>query len=231
MDHQDTHMDDQDMLDYHGEADGSPIPKLDLFLNHLEELEMLLLDAKKVPLTSQIMINRDAAMVAIQGLRDNIEDAVAEANNLLVDEARIRQDAEHQFNNRIAEANAKAKAVDIEARQTAEGIKTAAQNDADQYYNNVKKQADDLYADAQRQAKAIKDKAEREAQQMVAESTIMAEADREATRITNDAHAEAQRELLAAVENCDKMLKRAEDTAIDIANRLRNERMKYDRNR
>lgn len=226
----DQHMDPNlDGLGLHGNL--NPVENLDQFLNALEALEILISEGKKVPLTNQFVINRDSAMAAIQAIRDNIDGAVAQANNLLVDEARIREDADNEYNSIIAEAEARARKIGIDSKQQAEKLMADAQTQADQMYNEVKDQADQMYADAQRQAAGLVAKAEADAAQMVAESAILAEADREATRLKNDARAEAQRVQLKAAETCDKMYKHAEDFVIDIANKLRNERSKFERNR
>lgn len=184
----------------------------------LDDLMALVNEGKRVLLTSQFAINREAVIEAIQQIRDHLPDAVVHANQILQREAQIREEAEAHYENILAEAEARARALTLDSSQRAEQLLGDAQNQADQ-----------LYEDAQRQAGELVSNAERKAKDMVSQTSIMVEADREANRILTEARAEAQRDRLATLDHCDTLLKRAEDTAVDIANKLREERMRFDR--
>lgn len=186
----------------------------------LDDLEIQINEGKKVPLTNQYVINRDSVLAAISAIRDNMPEAVKDANRIMEKKNQIKEEANNQYNNTIAEAEAKARALTLESKQRAEKTMTDAQNQADQ-----------LYADAERQANELVISAERKAKDLVAQTNIMIEADKEATRILTEARAEAQRDRMAAYDQCDELLKHAEDTAIAVANELRDARMSFDRER
>lgn len=186
----------------------------------IEDLEAMIEEGKRVPLTNQFVINRDAVLATIQELRDSLPDALIHANQVLEREAQINEEANHQYENILAEAEAKARAMTLDSKQRAEMLVGDAQDHADR-----------LYEDAQRQANEMLAGADRKAQELVSQTSIMVEADREANRILTEARAEAQRDRLATLDHCDQLLKRAEDTAIDIANKLREERMNFDSGR
>lgn len=187
----------------------------------LDDLEAQVNEGKKVPLTNnQYVINRDLMIQTIQLVRDNLPDAVLHANHILQEEARIKDDANNQYENILSEAETKARALTVDTKQRVDTLMTDAQD-----------QADALYEDAQRQAQDLVANAERKAADLVSQTSIMVEADREANRILTEARAEAQRDRLSTLDHCDQMLRRAEDLAIDIANKLREERMSFDSDR
>lgn len=183
----------------------------------LDELVLHINDGKRVPLTSQYVVNRDIVMALIQEIRDNLPDSVLYANQLLEKEAEIKEKANSMYKNTLAEAESKARAMALEAKQRADKVMV-----------DIQMQADQLYADAQRQADEIIARAEMRKMELVSESSVLEEADRKATRMLADARSEAQRDRLAALDHCEVMLKRAEDAAIAVANELRDARMGLD---
>lgn len=186
----------------------------------LDDLANQIKDGKKVPLTNQYVINRDLALSTIQAIQDSMPEAVQRAQGILQREQQLNEDANNRFHNAIAEAEAKSRAMTLEAKQRAEKMVNDAQIQASQLYEDAKRKADELVMGA-----------ERRAQELVSQTAIMTEADREASRILSDARAEAQRDRMAALDICDKLLKHVEDIAIDVANKLRDERMNFDRDR
>ncbi|MDL2318007.1 hypothetical protein LJC74_02770 [Eubacteriales bacterium OttesenSCG-928-A19] len=186
----------------------------------LDNLEDLVNEGKRFPLTNQFVINREAVIAAIQEIRDHLPDAVVQANQILEQESQIREDANYQYETIVADAEDRARALNLDSQQMADDLMNDAQNQADQ-----------LYASAQREASDMVSSAQRKAQELISQTSIMVEADREANRILTEARAEAQRDRLATLDHCDALLKRAEDMAIDVANKLRDERMSFDHDR
>lgn len=187
----------------------------------LDDLEYQIMDGKKVPLTNnQYMVNRDALLAAIQSIRDNLPNAVTQANRIVEKEAQIMEEANNLYQNIIAEAEAKARARGLESKQQADELMMDAQH-----------QADDLYEGAKRQADEIIESAQRKARELVAESAIMVEANQQANDLMTEARREAQRERMNALDHCDEMLRRAEDAAIASANELREARMNFEQER
>ena len=186
----------------------------------LDDLEVQISEGTRVPLTNQYVINRDSMLATIVAIRDSLPEAMHKANGILEREAQLKEDANNRFNNTIAEAESKARAMILENKQRADKMVNDAQLQSSQLYEDAKRKADDLVISA-----------ERRAQELVSQTAIMTEADREASRILSDARAEGQRDRMAALDICDKLLKHVEDIAIDVANKLRDERMNFDRDR
>lgn len=186
----------------------------------LDDLETQVNEGKKVPLTNQYVINREAMIAAIQSVRDNLPTEMQEARRILEQGSQRLEEANNRYHNKIAEGESKSRAMLLESKQRAE-----------KEINDAQAQAESILADAQRRANDIKVNAEREAAERVSNTTIMVEADREATRIRTEARAEAQRDRMAALDLCDELLRRAEDAAINAANELRDARLSFDRDR
>lgn len=186
----------------------------------LDDLEMQISEGKKVPLTNQYVINRETVIAAIQDIRDSLPDAVQEASRILADQHRMKEESGKLYEETLSEANSKARSVLLESKQRADKTMHEAQNAADA-----------LYLDAERQAKELVAGAEQRARELVSQTKIMADADKEATRILADARAEGDRDLMAIHDHCEKLLRQAEDTAIAVANELREVRINIGRDR
>lgn len=216
---------------------------MDTLYTLLDDLDIHVNDAKKVPLLSgQYMVNRDWVLKTLQQVRDHLPDAVQDAHRVLESKAQMIEEAHANADAILAEAEGKANALLTDSQQRANKLLDDTQLEADQLYGDAERQANELVANAEKEAKSRIADAEREAKTRVSETVIMTEAERESSRMLTDAEreaarllgearTEAKRDRTAALEHCDELLKHAEDTAISIANELRNARMQYDRER
>lgn len=186
----------------------------------LADLEQQIDNGKKVPFTNQYVIDRDGALSLLQIIRDNLPEAIKDANRITKQESRIMQDAKKHYDNLVAEAEAKAKTLRMESEQRAELLTT-----------NARQQADELVAEAQRQAQDTLDMAERKAEEMVANDAITIRAEQQANEIMTNARGEANRTMMATLDHCSDMLRRSEDICIEVANDLRDARIQLDQER
>lgn len=186
----------------------------------LEDLDALLNEGRKVPLTNQYVINRETAIGLVQRIRENLPEEIKEANSLLERKEQLKEEANNEYHNTIAEAESKARALTLDTKQRADKLLSDAQAQSQQTLEDAQSKAGDTISNA-----------ERKAAELVANTSIMLEAERESTRIIAEARTEAQRDRLAALDICEEMLKHVEDVAIDVANKLRDERMNFDRDR
>lgn len=186
----------------------------------IAELEGQIENSKKVPFTSQYIFDREAALMLVQMIRDELPDAIKEANQVIKQESRILSDAKKYAENLIAESDAKARNMRMESEQRAEALN-----------HSSRQQADEMLEDAKRQATNIQDAAKRKADELVAQTSIVSRAEKQSTEILAAARGEAHRNRMAAMDHCGDLLKRAEDVCIEIANELRNSRMQMDQDR
>lgn len=216
---------------------------MDTLYTLLDDLEIHVNDAKKVPFVAgQYMVSRDWVLKTLTDIRDHLPEAVKDAHRVLAGKAQLQEEAQQNADAILAEAEGKADALLTDSQQRANKLLDDTQLDADQLYGDAERQAAELVAKAEKEANTRIADAERDAKARVAETVIMAEAEREssrllteaereAARLISEARTEAKRDKAAALEHCDELLKHAEDTAISIANELRNARMRYDRER
>lgn len=186
----------------------------------IADLEGQIESGKKVPFTNQYVVDRDALMTLVQAIRDSLPEAIKEGNNVVRQQNRIVQDAKRHADNLIADADAKARMLRLESEQRADALSAQA-----------RQQAEDMMANAKAQSESILDAAERKAEELVEQTSIHIRAEQQAGEILTNARGEAQRTRLAVFDHCIDLLKRAEDSAIDVANELRDARLQMDNER
>lgn len=186
----------------------------------IAELEGQIESGKKVPFTSQYVIDRDAALMLVQMIRDELPDAIKSANQIIKQEAHILNEAKKYAENLIAEADAKARNMRMESEQRAEALN-----------NSSRQQADEIVENAKHQAASMQDAAKRKSDELVAQTSIVTRAEKQSSEIIAAARVEAQRNRLAVMDHCGDLLKRVEDICIEVANELRNSRMQIDQDR
>lgn len=186
----------------------------------LDELENYVENAKKVPLTNQLMVDRASLLNLVQTIRDSLPEAIKNGSRIVGQESRILQDAKKNYENLSAEAEAKAKKLRMESEQQAQAV-----------MNNATRDANLMIADAHRQADAIIEAAKREAEMKVAQSTVVANAEKKANEILSNAHGEAVQLRTNVMERCLDLLKHCENEAILVANELRDARIQIEQER
>ncbi len=201
---------------------------MEVFFGLLEELKTMIGEAKRVPLTGQFVINRENALSLLQELHDALPDALLEADQVLADEQRIRNEANSHYNSVMDDAESKARQMTGESKAHADELMQSAQAQADETIAAAQEEADRIYDDAKYRSDEMVTHAKRRAEDLVSQTSIMVEADREATRIRADARAEAQRDRLAALDHIGSLLGHAEQTVVDIANKLHAARMEFE---
>lgn len=113
-------------------ADGTPVTVEDL----LDELDAMLDDARAMPLSASVLVNRGEVTARLRGVRDLLPEELARARWVLREEDAIRARAEEDAAAMLADARAESarlvseQHVVLEAEQEAERIRTAAEDAA-----------------------------------------------------------------------------------------------------
>ncbi|MDR0897871.1 MAG: hypothetical protein LBN04_08445 [Oscillospiraceae bacterium] len=186
----------------------------------LSDLQAMVETAKKVPFTNQRILEKDAVMNLVQRIRDGLPAAISEANRVLKQEARIIQDAKTSYNNSMAEAEAKARALRRESEQRAALLTSESQEKANELVSNAERRANEMLNDAEQKADA-----------MMRQEAVYLRAQQQGESILTAAQMESDRIRESAITHCMEMLKRAEDQAIAVANELRAACQQIDQNR
>jgi len=186
----------------------------------IAELEDQIENGRRIPFTSQYVIDHEAALTLVHAIRDRLPDAIKEANQIIMQESRILHDAKKYAESINSETDAKIRSMMAESQQRAESLNV-----------NSRKQADDMLEKARRQSAEIIDDAKRKAEEMVTQHSIVTRAEKHSTEILSAARGESQRTRMAAMDHCNDLLKRAEDVCIEVANQLRDSRMQLNHER
>ena len=186
----------------------------------IAELEDQVENGRRLPFTSQYIIDHEAALTLIHAIRDRLPEAIKEANQIIMQENRILNDAKKYAESINSEADAKIRGMMAESQQRAESLNV-----------NSRKQADDLLEKAKRQSVDILEDAKRRADEMVTQHSIVTRAEKHSSEILSAARGESQRTRMAAMDHCNDLLKRAEDVCIEVANQLRDSRMQINQER
>ncbi|MDR0929550.1 MAG: hypothetical protein LBM74_07550 [Oscillospiraceae bacterium] len=176
----------------------------------LSDLQTLVETAKKVPFTNQRILEKDAVINFVQRIRDALPAAISEANRVLKQEARIIQDAKTNYNNSMAEAEAKARALRRESEQRAALLASESQE-----------KANELVSTAERRAREMISEAEQRADELVQEDKVYVLAQQRSESILSAAQIESDRIRTSTLDHCVEMLKSAENQALTVANELR----------
>lgn len=139
-------------------------------LDHLEALEEIITTGRRVPFSSGVVVNEDAALDALDGIRSSFPETVAAAARTIVERQRLHRDAVAGAESILAQADADAEAVVAAAREEAEQIRVAAQQDAASILETAREDAERLTATS-----AITARAEAEAAEMLAQAEIEAQ--------------------------------------------------------
>ena len=188
----------------------------------LDELVQILEEAHGVPLSANCMVPRQRVLELLDELRDAFPTELDDAQDVLDQRDEIINDAEARANNTISsaddeahrivdEAEARANHTIEDANAHATGTVAAADDDARRLRENAQREYDsilDRAADeSDRLVRAGNDSYERsvaegreEQARLVAESTVVREANDEANRLLSDAHADSSR----LREECDR---------------------------
>ena len=163
-------------------------------LDHLEVLEELLTTGRRVPFSSGVVVNEDAALDALDGIRSSFPDTVAAAARTIVERQRLHRDALAGAEAILAQADADAEALLTTAREEAEQIRSAAQEDAAAILETAREDAERLTATS-----TITTRAEAEA------AELLAQAEMEAQDLRTDAEEYAAGVMAALEEQLDRI--------------------------
>lgn len=188
----------------------------------LDELVQILEEAHGVPLSANCMVPRQRVLELLDELRDAFPTELDDAQDVLDQRDEILNDAEARANNTISSADDEARRIvdeaDARANHTIEdaearaaGTVAAAEDDARHIRDNAQREYDTVVdraaAESDRLIQAGHDSYDRsvaegqeEQARLVAESTVVREANEEARKLRADAHADSSR----LREECDR---------------------------
>lgn len=169
----------------------------------IDKLLIMTEQAKNIPLTNKMMIEREEVVNLLRRLYDTIPSDMKQARDLLAVEKQIIEEsnlqaqrtvneANTQAQNTVDSANAQAQNTVDSANKQAQATVADAQARASETLRSASDQANAMMADAQARANATISDAQAMAQKMVSESEIIARAQAEAQEMMESTHRECE---------------------------------------
>lgn len=177
----------------------------------LDKLELLLQNAKTIPLYGRIMLDKEECGSLIRRIRDSIPADVQTAKELLAMEDQIISESRKQAEATVKEANNTARQTVDSANSQANATLSDAQNRANTTMQNAADQANAMVADAQARSSAMIADAQARAQQMVAESEIVARAQAQAQDLLDSAHRDCDAYAAQVRDSVNSLMTQADD--------------------
>ncbi|MBE5787200.1 MAG: hypothetical protein E7324_06625 [Clostridiales bacterium] len=146
----------------------------------IDRLILMVEQAKGIPLTNKIFVEKEESMSLLRRLEDSIPADLKQARELLALEKQIIDESNRQAEKTVNDANQQAQATVESANQQAQATVNDAQARASETLRSASDQANAMIADAQARANATIADAQARAQKMVSESEIIARAQAEA---------------------------------------------------
>lgn len=188
---------------------------------HADELTLLIKNARKIPLTDQVMINQNAAIDLVNRMTEAYDPSLGNAQQIIENEEHIIVDAQHKADEALKQAHTQAQGMVSEANHYAQ---TTKQN-ADSYQAQTRKAAEDeanaIVADAQARANNMIEDAKAQADELVSQTTVLARAEAQAREILENATQHANGLRQQTQQELDGLLGHIDNTLSTKLNELR----------
>lgn len=157
-----------------------------------DRIEELAREARSVPLSATIMVNKAELLDLIAQAREALPDDLAAADAVVADADAVLGRADSAAEVTIAEAIAEANALVKEATDKAKILVRDAEDRAQRLLDSAHNEAENLTTQAERESQAILDRAHAQAERMVSQENIMSMAEDRARTLVDDAQTQAQ---------------------------------------
>ncbi len=205
-------------------------------MEYIEQMEGLLSEAKKVPLTSgKVLVDNIFFREILEDMKDSVPVEISQAKKLVSERANILNAAEREAdaivksavekaNQLIAqerivvEAKARAQQVIDELQTESASIMAAARESSNNAINQAKQEADRIVAEARQTGDSIVATAKRQAEETVFAASnqgrdIVAAADNQASKLMEDSDLAAKRNIERSEADAAKIIKDSEERA------------------
>lgn len=176
----------------------------------LGRMEKMVSNARGIPLSGKIMLEKEEFTALVRHLRDCIPVDLQTAKQVLEQEEAILSDSRRQAEETKQDATNKANRMLESATQQANAMVNDAADKANTKVSDATNQANAIVADAQALANATVADAQARARQMVSDSEIVARAQAEAQEMLESAHRECDAYSAQVQETVHQLLENAD---------------------
>ncbi len=166
----------------------------------LDQMEDLVEQARAVPLSATVMVNRAEFIDLIGQAREALPEDLVAADAVVADADAVLGRADTAAEVTLAEANARARSTIDTAREKAEQILSEAREQAERTVARATEDAENTRAQARADAESALTDAHAQAERLIATATIMEQAEDRARQIVAEARSDAQKMRAGADE-------------------------------
>ena len=153
------------------------------FKQNMSELEELILQAKKVPLSAMCMVDKDRMSRILEALTKEMPTVFTQCQGVVDNQMSILKEASDRAEQTKQTATARANQLLNDAQAQAQKTVAAANQQAQDTVNKAGQQANAMLQEAQERAQNMVQDAERRAAQLVSQQEITARANMEAEEL------------------------------------------------
>ena len=177
----------------------------------VDRLQMLINDARSIPLSNKLLIDRDVILGLAQKLADSVPADVKKAAQIVEKENEIIDVSQKQANEKIRDAQQTAQTTIDNAKRDAETVKHNAEANAAETIRLAHEQADAILSSAHSEGNRILQDAQNRASQMVSEHEIVTRARAEAQELRDATQQECDDYSRRVHEALDGMMEQADN--------------------
>lgn len=185
----------------------------------LDQIDILVENARAVPLSANIVLNKAEILDLVSQARDALPEDLVAADAVVADADAVLGRADNAAEAAIEEANAKARALLEDARERADSVLVEARDEAERAVERAKEEASHTTSRAKKEAEDLLADARAQAEQMVAADAITVAAKNRAHELVMQSRAEADKLRAGADNYVTKTLGTASATLEDLLRR------------
>ena len=202
--------------------------RLNTFKQLMNNLELMIQGASRVPLTNSYMIDKNKALQLIKAIQNEMPSTIVECEAVLRNESTIISTAQNeaeQIKNR-AQAMATKYRDDTQAKVTQ--LQAQAAQEAGDTVSKAQREATIMVQEAQEQARAILAEAKQRADQLVSEQEILTRATTEAENLQQSTQQEVAQIYTEVYAHIDGVLAQLERSISEKLTDIRQTRQQID---
>lgn len=185
----------------------------------LDQIDILVENARSVPLSANIVLNKAEILDLVSQARDALPEDLVAADAVVADADAVLDRADNAAEAAIDEANAKARALLEDARERADSVLTEARDESERAVERAKEEAAHTTARAKKEAEDLLAEATAQAEQMIAADAITQAAQTRARDLVMQSRNEADKLRAGADQYVAQTLGKASDTLEDLLRR------------
>ena len=176
------------------------------FRKNLNDLEEIVMQAKRVPLSNMCMVDRERILGLANAITTDLPTVFAECEGVVQNQITIISEANERAEQTKQNATMRANQYVTDAKNQAQQMTAQAQQQAQEMLKKAQQQAAGMVREAQEQASNMVKDAENRARQLVSEQEITARANMEAEELRQNTHEEIEKLYNDVYRHIDEVL-------------------------